>query len=39
VRSENIIIDPDPNRTSDYEVIIGSNYHSCDGTVVDISEN
>jgi polyisoprenyl-teichoic acid--peptidoglycan teichoic acid transferase len=30
VRLENIDIDPDPNRTTDYAVILGANYDSCD---------
>lgn len=29
VKPENILVEPDPNRTADYEVIIGSNYNSC----------
>ncbi|MBZ0278623.1 MAG: LCP family protein [Anaerolineae bacterium] len=29
VRPENIIDAPDPNRTADFEIIIGSNYNSC----------
>lgn len=31
VKSENIISDPDPNRTTDFEVILGSSYNSCAG--------
>lgn len=30
VKPENVQIDPDPNRTYDYEVILGSSYNSCD---------
>jgi polyisoprenyl-teichoic acid--peptidoglycan teichoic acid transferase len=30
VRLENIEIDPDPNRTTDYAVILGADYDSCD---------
>lgn len=37
VAPENIMVQPDPNRTTDYEVIIGSNYDSCSGVVVDIN--
>lgn len=29
VKTENIRIEPDPNRTADYEVILGSSYNSC----------
>jgi LCP family protein required for cell wall assembly len=29
VRPENVRIEPDPNRTADYEVILGSSYNSC----------
>jgi LCP family protein required for cell wall assembly len=29
VKPENIISEPDPNRTVDFEVILGSNYNSC----------
>ncbi len=29
VRAENVLIEPDPNRTVDFEVIIGSGYNSC----------
>lgn len=36
VRPENIIVDPDPNRVADYEVIVGSNYNSCPGGVLPV---
>jgi len=39
VRAENVLSQPDPNRTHDFAVIIGSNYNSCQGGVVDISGN
>jgi LCP family protein required for cell wall assembly len=29
VRPENVLIQPDPNRTVDFEVIVGSSYNSC----------
>lgn len=29
IRPENIILQPDPNRTTDFEIILGSNYNSC----------
>jgi polyisoprenyl-teichoic acid--peptidoglycan teichoic acid transferase len=29
VLPENILLEPDPNRESDFEVILGSNYNSC----------
>jgi LCP family protein required for cell wall assembly len=29
IRPENVLIQPDPNRTADFQVIIGSNYNSC----------
>lgn len=31
VRPENINVEPDPNRTVDFEVILGSSYNSCTG--------
>lgn len=35
VSQENIRIEPDPNRVADFEVILGTNYNSCDpGRVV-----
>jgi polyisoprenyl-teichoic acid--peptidoglycan teichoic acid transferase len=37
VRPENIREEPDPNRTADYEVILGSNYNSCTFAVLDPS--
>ncbi|MEQ8673263.1 MAG: LCP family protein [Aggregatilineales bacterium] len=36
VRAENIIVDPDPNRVADFEVILGSNYNSCPGGVLPV---
>jgi len=29
IRPENVIINPDPNREVDFEVILGANYDSC----------
>ncbi len=29
IKPENIRVEPDPNRTADYEIILGSNYNSC----------
>jgi LCP family protein required for cell wall assembly len=37
VRPENIREEPDPNRTADYEVILGTNYNSCTFAVLDPS--
>jgi LCP family protein required for cell wall assembly len=37
VRAENVLSQPDPNRTHDFAVIVGSNYNSCQGGVIDIS--
>ncbi|MCA9914086.1 MAG: hypothetical protein KC496_12085, partial [Anaerolineae bacterium] len=37
VRQENIIYDPDPNRTADFEVILGSSYNSCTFGVIQIN--
>lgn len=34
VRAENVVIQPDPNRTADFAVIVGSGYNSCDATGV-----
>ncbi len=34
VTQENIRIEPDPNRTSDFEVILGADYNSCSGEAV-----
>ncbi len=31
IKPENIIPDPNPNRTSDFKIILGSNYNSCVG--------
>jgi hypothetical protein len=36
VGPENIILEPDPNRESDFEVILGSNYNSCTFAVLPI---
>jgi len=33
--SSNVTINPDPNRSVDYELIIGSNFNSCAGTVLE----
>lgn len=37
VKQENIIISPDPGRTTDFEVILGSNYNSCTFAVLPTS--
>jgi len=37
VKPENVISEPNPDRTSDFAVILGANYNSCQGGVVDIS--
>lgn len=37
VKPENIVISPDPNRTTDFEVILGSNYNSCTFAVLPVS--
>ena len=29
VQLDNIVVDPDPNRTADFEVILGADYNSC----------
>jgi LCP family protein required for cell wall assembly len=36
VSPENIILEPDPNRETDFEVILGSNYNSCTFAVLPI---
>jgi LCP family protein required for cell wall assembly len=36
VRPENILLEPDPNRQADFEVILGSNYNSCTFAVLPI---
>jgi hypothetical protein len=38
VRSENILIQPDPDRTADFGVILGNNYTSCDAGVLPVDE-
>lgn len=35
VRPENVVIQPDPNRVVDFEVIVGADYRSCTGNVLD----
>jgi hypothetical protein len=37
VKPENIVISPDPNRTTDFEVILGSEYNSCTFSVLPVS--
>jgi len=37
VKPENVISEPNPDRTTDFAVILGANYNSCQGGVVDIS--
>lgn len=40
VKTENIRIEPDPNRTTDFKVIVGSSYSSCTATgVTPVGEN
>ncbi len=40
ITSENIHVEPDPNRTADYEVILGSSYNSCTyANVLQVNEN
>lgn len=34
VKPENVLVEPDPSRTTDFEVILGSNYTSCDSAVL-----
>ena len=36
VRPEHIVYDPDPNRTADFEVILGSSYNSCTFGVIQV---
>ncbi|GAB4510369.1 MAG: hypothetical protein OHK0046_07060 [Anaerolineae bacterium] len=36
VRPENIRIEPDANRTADFEVILGVDYDSCDAAVLEV---
>lgn len=38
IRQENIIVDPDPNRVADYEVIVGANYNSCPDGVLPVED-
>jgi LCP family protein required for cell wall assembly len=38
VHSENILIQPDPDRTADFGVILGNNYTSCDAGVLPVDE-
>ncbi len=38
VRRDNIILDPDPNREADFEVILGANYNSCTFGVLPVEE-
>lgn len=35
VKPENVIAQPDPNRTVDFEVIVGADYNSCTGFVLE----
>lgn len=35
IRQDNVRVEPDPNREADYIVIVGDNYDSCTGTVVE----
>ncbi len=37
IKPENIVISPDPNRTTDFEVILGSEYNSCTFSVLPVS--
>jgi len=38
IRQDNVRVEPDPNREADYLVIVGENYDSCTGTVIDFEE-
>ncbi len=38
IKPENIRVEPDPNRTADYELILGSNYSSCTYQVLEPTE-
>jgi LCP family protein required for cell wall assembly len=38
ISSENIRFEPDPDRVADYAVILGSNYNSCDASVVPVDD-
>ncbi|MEL6526466.1 MAG: LCP family protein, partial [Chloroflexota bacterium] len=38
ITPDNVTTQADPNRTYDYEVIVGETYDSCDGTVLPIEE-
>lgn len=38
IKPENIRVEPDPNRTADYEVILGGNYSSCTYQVIQPDE-
>lgn len=35
IRPENIVIQPDPNREVDFEVVVGADYNACAGNVLD----
>lgn len=35
IKPENIIVQPDPNREVDFEVIVGADYNACTGNVLD----
>lgn len=39
INPQNIQVEPDPNRTSDYRIILGQNYNSCVGRQVQQVEN
>ena len=39
VRPENVISEPNPDRTTDFAVILGASYNSCQGGVIDITNN
>lgn len=39
VKPENVLIQPDPNRQMDFEVIVGSNYNSCTYNVLPPEED
>lgn len=38
VQPQNVRIEPDPNRTVDFEIILGSNYNSCTFQVLPVEE-
>jgi hypothetical protein len=37
VKPENVLSQPNPDRTTDFAVILGANYNSCQGGVIDVT--